>query len=951
MRNLIIIPTIILALNMSGFYTINNRSHPELDWKQLETANTIIIYHLPLRKYAEKAAAIAEATYNQLSKSYDIKPDNKVKIYISDQDDIVNAYCMMSDHIAIWVGQNDFLPYFTGNEKWLRKAIGHEMSHYFMHSSLKSWLNIFIPTNGPSEINEGYAMYFSGEKWGYGRSDAHLRRAVLDDNLNVNSKNGYHYAVSFAMVRYLADFYGEEKLTELIKYRDFMGLYDFNEAFEEVYDRSFKDFREEWRRYIYTYYYGIAYEDRDLISTENETNPYSINGIQRLGNKWHTLEKVLVRDDKILLLGEKFENQKYSNLTFAALNKDSLQKKKLVLDNPSELIKTNYILDLTLSHGANYTAYSRYQRAENGSIRKVIYRIDNRTGEKEMIGRGSRAQVSDNGDVYFHQFSTGGSRFMLKGKSEEKEILRLCDNCQAGGFVVNSASSRIAYSIFDQNSKFYLVIYDLTSGTIEYSIETPHIARNIIWQKDEIYFTVESDDDYRKRFLALDPESKMLDEYITPVFNISPVSIKRIDNNELELLVMAQLDRDELTLGIVRLRPLETREEIKRENIETNFYNSWTRKVNEHRIDPDPSPAEIISEGDYHSLGHISYIYAFPLFFKEGFSLSTWLRDPLGKHKFFILGYSDYDFNMDKSWYYLSYTNNNFTPSLTFSTSQYEWPSDIYNEKIYYQRIRTHRFSARFPVNFISNPFCRLNYSLGLKYTELELDEDVPDTRFEEGSDISITAGASFLYDLPVKNSYIHPVKQLELNYSAEGAHEDAGMKNSFIRNRAAVRLGYAPFYEMSGNDGITLINKTVYIWQNGQRFYQYKPSIDRFENIPVKGLIENRIYIRGNENRLFGDELFSNNLELWLKYPPEIINDFLPQIIQSSYLGLGTFLDYSFITDNGEKTTIKTYGFEIKAALDIFGISTVHRLGWAYGLEEKDYLSAYYQAAVPFYF
>ncbi|MFO7890247.1 MAG: hypothetical protein R6V04_07890 [bacterium] len=948
----VIIPTIILALNISGFYTINRRSHPELDWKQLETKNTIIIYHDPLRNYAEKAATISEATYKQLSKSYDIKPDKKVKIYMSNQDDIVNGYCMMSDHIMIWAGQNDFLPYFTGNEKWLRKAIGHEMSHYFMHCCLKSWLNIFIPSSAPSELNEGYAMYFSGEQWGYGRSDAELRRGVYDDNLNMNDKTGYHYTVSFAMVRYLANFYGEEKLIDLIKYRDFMGLYDFDEAFKEVYDKSYENFREEWRRYIYTYYYGIAYEDRDLVIFDKKTNPYSINGIKKLEKQWHTLKKVLVEDDTIVLFGEKYKNQYYKNLTFATLNNDSLQKNKLVLDNARELLKTGYIMDLDLSPSGNYTVYSRYQRAEHGSIRKIIYRIDNRSGKEEKIGRGDLAQVCDSGNVYYHKYGYEGSKFMLQmmnGKTVE--ILRLCDNCQVCGFVVNRECSKIAYCLFDEKNKFFLVIYNLNTGEIEYRKETPHIVRNIIWQKDGIYFTLESDDDYRKRFFALDPESRMSEEYITPVFNISPVKINRLDNKELELLTLAQLNKHDLTLGIVRIRPLQNSEDINRENSETNFYNSWMRKVNEHQIDSDPDPAEIISEGDYHSIKHISYLYALPLFFSKGFSLSTWIKDPLSKHKLFILGYSDYDFNMDKSWYYLSYTNNSFTPPLTFSSSQYEWPSDIYNEKIYYQQIRTHRFTAQFPVNFIKNPFCRLNYSLGLKYTQLDLDEDVPDDRFEEGSDISVTAGASFHYDLPVKNSRLHPVKHLQINYSVEGASKDAGMKHNFIRNRAAVRLGYAPFYEKSGSDGITLINKTMYLWQNGEQFFQYRPCIDSYENIPVKGLIENRTYIRGNEKRLYGDKLFSNSLEVWLKYPPEMINDFLPGIIQSSYLGLGAFLDYSFIIDNGEKTTIKTYGFEIKAALDLLGINTIHRLGWAYDLDSGDYLSTYYQAAIPFLF
>ncbi|MBD3424518.1 MAG: hypothetical protein GF417_08790 [Candidatus Latescibacteria bacterium] len=955
MQRAIIFQTMILALNILGFYSINERSHPELEWKQLETENVIIVYHEPLQSYALKTAYIGESSYKNLSKSYDIELEKKVKIYISDQDDITNGYCMMSDHIVIWVGENDFVSHFTGNEKWLRKVIGHEMSHYFMHSCLKSWLDIFIPysaLSSPAELTEGYAMYFSGEEWGYGRSDAELRRGVFDDNLSMRDKRGYHYTVSFAKVRYLAHFHGEEKLRELLKYRNFMGLYNFNKAFNEVYGKSYEEFRDEWRRHVYTYYYGKAYDDRNLIDSDSESNAYSINGIEKLEVQWHNISEIAVEGDKIVIFGKKYDNQKYRDLTFGVLNRDSLKQKKLILDNPKELLKTGRIMNLDLSPNGMYTVYSRYQRAEHGSIRKVIYRIDNRSGEKRKIGRGGLARASDSGDVYYHYYSSGGSRFMLKKVSgEAAEILKLCDNCQVGDFVINREKNKLCYSLFDEENRFFLLIHNIKTRETEYRSETNHIARDLIWQGNVIYFALESDDAHKKRFFAFEPESQKIVEYTTPVFNITAAEIKPIEERRLQLMAMAEIYKLEETLGLVQLKPLRKSDKIKKEDIETNFYNSWMRGVNEHQIDSDPEPNEIIAEGTYHSIRHISSLYAVPLFFTKGFTLSTWLMDPLLEHKVIATAYSEYDFDTDKSWYYISYTNNTFSPSLTFSTSQYDWPSDIYDEKIYYQRIRSHRFKASFPVDFITNPFSRLDYSLGLKYTDLDLDADQPDDQFENGSDLSATAEVSFRYNLPVTNSYIHPVKHLEINYSFEGANEAAGMNNSFIRNRGSVRLGYAPFYESSGGDEITLINKTIYLWQNGRQFYQLRPCIDSYENIPIAGLFENRTYIRGNEKRLFGDELFSNNLELWLKFHPGIINDLLPVVAQISYLGAGSFLDYSFITDGERKTTIKTYGLEIKAALDLFGINTVHRLGRAYNLDNGEYLDTYYQAAIPLLF
>ena len=83
---------IVFSSQIFGFYAFNRRNHPELDWKEVQSENVTIVYHDPLSETAQEALQVAEASYQSLSQSYDLELDEKVKIFISNQDDITNGF-------------------------------------------------------------------------------------------------------------------------------------------------------------------------------------------------------------------------------------------------------------------------------------------------------------------------------------------------------------------------------------------------------------------------------------------------------------------------------------------------------------------------------------------------------------------------------------------------------------------------------------------------------------------------------------------------------------------------------------------------------------------------------------------------------------------------------------------------------------------------------------------
>ena len=957
MNKILLLLLTVFAFNLSGFTMLNQRSHPELDWKQLETENIIIVYHQPFRETALQTAAIAEETFNKLSKSYKIKLNKKIKIYISDQDDIVNGYTFLTDHIVLWISQNDFIHIFTGKEKWIRKVVSHEMSHFFMYSKIGSWLDNFYPYSAitfPRDFSEGYAMYYSGEEWGYGREDAELRKGVFANDLSLESSRGYFYTTGFSMIKYLSSLYGEDKLQQLLEQKDKYGLYDFEEAFKEVYKEDLIDFKDRWRRYIYTYYYGEAYNMKDKISATDSCSSYSINGLSTIKSDWFRIDKAVVKGENVLLYGKKNKNQHYFDLYYGKLNGDSLKLKKLSLDDKRELLKTDRIIDLDLSHNGKFVTYSKYSRAEFGSIRKKIYTIKTNTGEQDFRQKGNHSVITNGGDIYFHKYDRGGSRILLNDNSGNTvEVLRFDDDTQIGNLVLNDDETKLAYSKFDSNSEFFIDIYDLKQKKIVRSLKTAFIARKMIWLGGNLSFSVESAKDFRTGFSLLNIKSGKLEEYETPAFNIEPIAVLNREP-ELELLTFGAVNRKDSPLGIVKLiRIKESGEKLTQKKLPANHYTKWISTEYKNKISSEVENPEIISEKGYNSFMNLTLLAALPIPFDDGMAITTIAMDPLGKHTITVAGYSSYDLDMDEAWYTAGYVNRSFYPVVSLNYAQFKWFAGMENEKVYYQDLKKLMVDIKFPVDYIKKPFWFLNYSFAFEYTDAEMTDNSLDapTLFEDGNGMSLGAKVSGGFDLPYLNHLFHPIKKVELAYQIFGAEKKIGMDHSFNHHLFNIKLGYAPLYDFSGIDYFTLVSNSRYEWQNGKYFVQDQPGIDKYENIPVEGLISNKTFVRGNQETLNGDQLFTSNSELWLKLPEAHLDKlefFFPQILKPNYLGVAAFLDYSSLKTDGFSKEIKSFGWEVKAVINLLGIPTVHRLGEAYDLKTKDKLGIYYQAAIP---
>ena len=135
LRSLIVLLLLFPATTFAqGFNMMNGRNHPELKWRVAETAHFKIMYPSRLAGIEKEAAPIAEATYTVLSQNLDVTFEHKIPIYLSDEDEILNGFATplgRSGYTDIWVHVNDVATGWSGNTKWLRTVISHELTHLF----------------------------------------------------------------------------------------------------------------------------------------------------------------------------------------------------------------------------------------------------------------------------------------------------------------------------------------------------------------------------------------------------------------------------------------------------------------------------------------------------------------------------------------------------------------------------------------------------------------------------------------------------------------------------------------------------------------------------------------------------------------------------------------------------------------------------------------------------
>ncbi len=281
-----------LLLFSSKIFSQFTEFHPELDWYTIKGKHADIHFHDGAERTAQVVAKIVDDVWDPICSLYGYEPD-RVHFIIKDIDDYSNGATYFFDNkIEIWTSALDFD--LRGAHNWLRNVISHEFTHMVqIQSAMKASRSIpaiFLQVltyederrpdilygfpnvvvsyplamiNVPAWFAEGTAQYMRKE-FNYDNWDSHrdmiLRSYALDDNMlswnemgvfgKTSLGNESVYNSGFALTRYIAQKYGEDKLGQITKALGSFGNFSVDAAFKDVLGKNGNGIYDEWSSYL-----------------------------------------------------------------------------------------------------------------------------------------------------------------------------------------------------------------------------------------------------------------------------------------------------------------------------------------------------------------------------------------------------------------------------------------------------------------------------------------------------------------------------------------------------------------------------------------------------------------------------------------------------------------------------------------------------------------------------
>ena len=284
--------SVILVFISINLFAQFNEFYPEYDWLTIKGEKIYVHFHPEAERTARVVAKIADEVWEPITSLYEYEPET-VHYVIKDIDDYANGATYFFDNkIEIWSSALDFD--LRGTHNWLRNVISHEFTHLVqIQAGMKltrtlpafylQWLNYedkrrpdilygfpnvivsypLATINMPAWFAEGTAQ-FMREEFNYDNWDTHrdmiLRSYALDDNMLTWNQMGVFgktslgnesvYNSGFALTRYIAQKYGEDKIREITKKLGKLDNFTIDAAFEDVLSKDGNQIYNEWSSFL-----------------------------------------------------------------------------------------------------------------------------------------------------------------------------------------------------------------------------------------------------------------------------------------------------------------------------------------------------------------------------------------------------------------------------------------------------------------------------------------------------------------------------------------------------------------------------------------------------------------------------------------------------------------------------------------------------------------------------
>jgi len=974
---LLLLGATVLPAEAQSFATVTGRNHPEIDWRTATTEHFTIVHPARLDDIAAEAAPIAEATYDTLSANLDVTFDERIRVYLSDQDAIVNGFAVPfgGGYTDIWVHTNDWAYAFSGSSPWLRLVLSHELAHIFHYEAVRTGLGVWALALGgsfPRFWTEGLAQY-QAETWNAQRGERWLRAAVLDDALAYNDGRSLWngrllYASGHSQVRYFAQQHGDSTLADVLHHKKdvLFGLaevHDFETAFREEVGPSYETFYEQWRRDVNVYYNTLAGQLETLDS---------------------------LRTDTLRVPGRYVEDLAYSPDTsrIAALTELS----------PARPVRRLHVIDRSTgtvtvaAEGAiepsvawhpdgDRLVFSRRTRAQHGSLVDDLFVVDADGDDERRLTYGRRTSAptfGPEGERLAFVATTDGTANVYRRTLGTGETIRVTDyegDVQITGLQWHPSRDTLALARVSEGNR-ELVLYDLDTGASTSLTDPAFDDRRPLWSPDgsQLAYTSLRDGVPNAFVYDLSTDTNRRATHLVRGATVhdwvpadSAFGMDSTDTGPDEALVTATAlskARD----GAFRIPAGRTARSV--EPSVPGQYDDWTTtrppRTIPQQLAPDPSLIE--TRGNYKALSNLTHraSLALPYYAPSegdfGISGVTSWSEPLGKHTFNAVGSVSFTEPDEKSEIVASYLNRQLYPTIGISLFSASSSARIYGNDLLVEDRTGGDLTVRWPLDWRVAPYVSTSFSTRLRYADLDpldpeefrsLSGDLQPPR--AGQQASLRLQFLRRKKPPYRHTLVHPLGGWGLRLRATGAAEVLGGDSSFLRGDVA---GYTLLPSVREHR-LFLYGRLQA--QTGSSFPQDYVGLSRYDAIelPLPGAVPVTLgdaeRVRGYREYVLGNRVAFGSIEYRMPFAPSLRTEVLG-LVGLGKTTLSLFVDGGLVWNDadisGGVQQLGT-GAELKNSLRLFGVRIGHAFGVAQPVSElgTDDVQVYYrvQTALPF--
>lgn len=955
-----------------GFNSSNGRNHPYLNWQVAETEHFEIIYPDHLEELVPLLAAISEESYSALSQNLEVVLTKRIRLYFSDEDEISNGFAnpIGKGYSMMWVNVNDYAEIWTGNEKWLRKLIAHELAHIFHFNAV--WTNMGLLQYAfsnplPRFWAEGLAQYQT-EYWDSQRGDRWLRKAIFDSRPNFNDGQSLEnrrlqYASGNSQLRYFTDTYGDSSLVNMLLHRkNFLGLFevhDFDSAFKTILDGGYPEFYEEWRKHMNVYYNTLASQMERTDSLFTDT--FSLPG------QFYFDMAVSPDDSLIAVLSIPSLQRSVRSLYIVQNNADA---------TPEKVAEGSINSDLTWGPNGTKIYYSRIVRGERSSLVNDIFVYDTETGRESQITFSRKARYPTAGpgsETIAYVVNEDGTANIFTYNvvsNEERKITRYAGDHQILHPLWIEREQSWLYHLFDEEGNRFAILYNPETNDKRALDERSVDNRKFIISPNgnQVAYTSLRDEvpnvfvyDFRTR-----SESR-----VTNLFTGGEVYgwITETDSLQTEKLLVkaSETKRRDYAYWV---NP--TREFYMGDYEMPQAYSQWRKKQPPVMLPSIiPSNAELIHDQyKYRPLKNLTHASTLMLPYYSNrenwglFGTTAW-TEPLGKHIFAASGLVSFG-DFDNIYGVASYINNLLYPTL--ATSIYRMPGNahFYGSRFLVEELTGGDVTMNLPVDAFEAPYrngsviARLRHVLVKPY-ELENFSDtfvIPAP--ERARQTDLTVGFALKKQRPWVDNLIHPLDGWGIRALITGSEKVLGSDVQFL----TADLSAYSVLPSIGRDRIYMYGRFQQQW--GAPLPQNFIGFSRIDNIkiPLPGQVPLDLFdqaerVRGYRSFVAGDRVAFASLEYRMPFIASLETKILG-VVDFGTTTLSLFTDAGVVwnarIDDDVTGTEERWGAgaELKNQISLFGINFIHALGIAQPaldlFTNEDY-DLYYRAraVIPF--